>query len=66
MEVLDWSLRTFQPYEEFFVMELVPFVSDVAVVAVAALPEQEVDEPFMFIVWPEMNVATAAAVPEYK
>ena len=38
----------------------------VAVVAVAALPEQEVDDPLMFIVWPEMNVAIEAAVPERR
>jgi hypothetical protein len=37
-----------------------------AFVAVAALPEHEVEDPLMFIVWPLMNVATAAAVPEYR
>jgi hypothetical protein len=34
--------------------------------AVAAFPEHEVEDPAMFIDWPLINVATAAAVPDLR
>ena len=55
-----------KPLKDPVVADTVPPERLVAVVAVAALPEHEVEDPLMFIVWPLMNVATAAAVPERR